>query len=456
VDVALNWLWQGGVVALAAAAIFQMIPRSRPRARYGLAWAALAAVAVLPAVPLLGSALASPAAGPSALAVPPVAMPVAWWTSAAAALAAWALWAAVSASRTVLAILTLRRMRSQARHFPANVEAQLLHWSRVRTAGRRARLALSPGVRTAAVLGGRIPLIAVAPALVERLTPADLDRVVVHEWAHVQRRDDVAQIGARMLDAVAGWHPAVWWLERRLHIEREAACDDTAVHVTGSAKAYAACLTALAAMPADRFRVAALAVASGSGFGERVRRIVAVRAPTPARASGLMPAAGTVTVAAVTTLIGHMEIVRAIPALAAPRATIADRALPGASPVKAPADSEPPAGITRMPIQALEAAPIRFQEKATPAEAPPAGTGVVLPSTAIPLSGAPFALPDPDVAGMPAPASIPSAPPPSVTNAPFWAAAADAGRAVGAGSEQAAAATAGVFTRFAKRVARSF
>ena len=29
--------------------------------------------------------------------------------------------------------------------------------------------------------------------------------------------------------ALAGWHPAVWWLERQLRIEREVACDEIAV-----------------------------------------------------------------------------------------------------------------------------------------------------------------------------------------------------------------------------------
>ena len=38
---------------------------------------------------------------------------------------------------------------------------------------------------------------------------------------------------------VAGWHPALWWIERRLHLEREIACDEIAVPLTGSAKAYA-------------------------------------------------------------------------------------------------------------------------------------------------------------------------------------------------------------------------
>ena len=86
------------------------------------------------------------------------------------------------------------------------------------------------------MLGFGSPIIALAPRLLTELSAPDLDRVLVHEWAHVQRRDDLAQLVQHIVRAIAGWHPAVWWLERRLDFEREAACDEVAVDVTGSRK----------------------------------------------------------------------------------------------------------------------------------------------------------------------------------------------------------------------------
>src|SRR4029434_10138006 len=109
------------------------------------------------------------------------------------------------------------------------------------------------------------PQIAIAPALVGQLNTLDLDRVLVHEWAHVQRRDDIGQLVPRLFWIVVGWHPAAWWFERQLEFEREAACDELAVSVTGSAKGYAGCLALLAALPhASAAPVPALAVASPS------------------------------------------------------------------------------------------------------------------------------------------------------------------------------------------------
>ena len=93
---------------------------------------------------------------------------------------------------------------------------------------------ISDNVSSAAVFGIWSPVIAVGPSLLARLSDEDLDRVVIHEWAHVQRRDDVdlLQVVTR---ALVGWHPGVWWIDRQLHMEREAACDERAIRLTNTA-----------------------------------------------------------------------------------------------------------------------------------------------------------------------------------------------------------------------------
>ena len=58
-DAVLNWLWQGALVALAAAALLRATPRCPARTRYCAVWAACIVVLVLPCVPFLLSA-ASP------------------------------------------------------------------------------------------------------------------------------------------------------------------------------------------------------------------------------------------------------------------------------------------------------------------------------------------------------------------------------------------------------------
>ena len=145
----------------------------------------------------------------------------------------------------------------------------------MRDRGRRTRLVVSSGVPAAAVLGWGSPVIAVAPAFVRRLGDEEIDRAVIHEWAHVQRHDDLLNLVQIGVLALAGWHPAVWWLERQLRIEREVACDEIAVAVTGNPKRYAASLTAMATLlPGRQHLASAVGVFSSPTLRTRILRIL--------------------------------------------------------------------------------------------------------------------------------------------------------------------------------------
>jgi len=112
-------------------------------------------------------------------------------------------------------------------------ELRMHRWTEMRTKGRPVQMVISDRVRSAAVLIGAPPTIALAPALLKHLDDDHLDCVAIHEWAHVQRRDDIGLLVQMLVQVVAGWHPAVWWLDRQLSIEREVACDEIAIGVTG-------------------------------------------------------------------------------------------------------------------------------------------------------------------------------------------------------------------------------
>jgi beta-lactamase regulating signal transducer with metallopeptidase domain len=63
--------------------------------------------------------------------------------------------------------------------------------------------------------------------------------VMLHELAHVERRDCLTQMVASVACVVYWPHPAVWWMAHRLRVERELACDDLVLSVGTSPRDYA-------------------------------------------------------------------------------------------------------------------------------------------------------------------------------------------------------------------------
>jgi beta-lactamase regulating signal transducer with metallopeptidase domain len=70
--------------------------------------------------------------------------------------------------------------------------------------------------------------------------------VLLHEMAHVSRRDCLTQFLASVAAAVYWPHPGVWWLVRRVRVERELACDDRVLSIGTGPRAYAEHLLELA------------------------------------------------------------------------------------------------------------------------------------------------------------------------------------------------------------------
>ena len=477
-EAVLNWLWQGCVVAMACAAMLRVLERARANVRYVVCWAALLLVGGLPWLPSLATFFSTGlSTAPAAEAVfstqdaVMVSLPDAWWTSALVMLTAWIAWAGVSTIRFASAMAAIRRARARAGAFPSQVESVLPHWNRVRLQGRRAALVVSDSVTTAAALGCGTPMIAVAPSLVKTLDATELDRVLIHEWAHVQRRDDLVHILQILVRVVAGWHPAVWWIDRRLHVEREMACDEMTVAITGSPKSYAACLLKLASLRGSgRPMLAAPAVFKAPGLRARVTKIVSPHrwiAPVWSRS---LAAAIVVALGLMSAGVGRLTLVEAS-TLALPFESLAkpilhprmDLTVP---PVAAPTTSEP-AEMRRSRRQSAPSAqpsqepaaptPSPSPQSHPPAPSPQAPATVNAVDTTLPVTHGSDELP-----GVPQTAVV-SRPPEAAANteaadpsrAP-WNVASDAGKAVGRKSKDAGVATAGFFNRFARRVAGSF
>jgi hypothetical protein len=80
----------------------------------------------------------------------------------------------------------------------------------------------------------------------QELSPDELNQILLHELAHLRRYDDWTNLAQKVVKALFFFHPAVWWIEKRVSLEREMACDDAVLAETASPRAYAECLAHLA------------------------------------------------------------------------------------------------------------------------------------------------------------------------------------------------------------------
>ncbi len=315
-----HFLWQGAAVALVVAILLHVLPVRRAQHRYLIY---LFALIVMAACPVVTFALMQPAErvattddGPTVeIATPPEAdvepepiasemptefgnpivarsfpsvvspeslpevpeaaelprpPPVTWneWLAAAVdlvqpyALVLWIAGVLLLAARLSLCWLHVRWLARGRRMIPAELAA------RAATLSKRLGLRFPPRVyasektREAIVMGLWRPLVLLPVAWLTETTPDVLEAVIAHELAHVRRFDLWVNLLQRFMETFLFYHPAVWWLSRRLSVEREMCADEMAVDATNERLAYATALEQL-----GRMRLGQTAPQFGAGVG---------------------------------------------------------------------------------------------------------------------------------------------------------------------------------------------
>lgn len=124
-----------------------------------------------------------------------------------------------------------------------------------------------------AAIGWFKPIVLLPATALSGLTPAQLEAVILHELAHIQRFDCLVNLFQIAAETVLFYHPAVWLVNRFIRNEREHCCDDTAVRLSGDPGNYA---RALALMETWR-STPALALGANSGvLKQRIARILGI------------------------------------------------------------------------------------------------------------------------------------------------------------------------------------
>ena len=189
---------------------------------------------------------------------------------------------------------------------------------------RPVRVLLSPSARVPLTWGIRRPRL-VLPADAASWTAARLRVVLLHELAHVLRRDARSRLLGEVATRLLWFHPLAWSAARRLSLESEHACDDLVLSRNVSPAVYVEELIALVRRLRHRRRP--LPVLAATGARDLERRFLAIvdhRRPRSAPPRALAAATAVAVLALATGLAGF----------ASPQQVDRDSSLAGATEIR--------------------------------------------------------------------------------------------------------------------------
>jgi beta-lactamase regulating signal transducer with metallopeptidase domain len=273
--VAVATIWQGALIACGLAIFLRLAPHTTAANRF-VAWsAAFITLVSLPLISLIPNISASLGAGVSVATREAVSRP--WFSidSRWGFLIA-ALWVAAALVRGVdLAIHSFRLRKLWKDAIPVDIDIRLTNMLAGTPSARHrgpVKVCTTTTLQRPAVIGFFKPRILIPDWLLARLTPGELEQIVLHEAEHLRRHDDWTNLFQKLCLVLFPLNPALMWIEHRLCREREMACDDGVIRITHAPRAYAACLASLAERGLQQ-RAEALSLGAWQRRPELVHRV---------------------------------------------------------------------------------------------------------------------------------------------------------------------------------------
>jgi beta-lactamase regulating signal transducer with metallopeptidase domain len=270
-DRMLNSVLEGTALTLFGWILVKVFRKQNSSTRFAVWFSCLVGIAVLPffhsATGVAGSVAFLGATHP------------AFWLPSSWAFEIFMVWAVIAGAglaKISFGFWQLKRLRRSCRAIdPTSLDTALQQTLNAYGSSRAVAVCTSDRVRVPAAIGFLHPAIVFPPWAWRELSTFELDSVLLHELAHLQRRDDWTNLAQEILRAIFFFHPALWLVGRGLSLEREMACDDFVLAGTSNARAYAQCLVSVAEKSFLR-RGLALAQAVAGKMRDTTRRVVRI------------------------------------------------------------------------------------------------------------------------------------------------------------------------------------
>jgi uncharacterized protein YjbI with pentapeptide repeats/beta-lactamase regulating signal transducer with metallopeptidase domain len=161
--------------------------------------------------------------------------------------ALWLLSAVVIAVRLAVDLILLERLKRDSLPLPIEFRDQMERWVKAAYGNaREVRICVSERIEVPVAVGLFDSMILLPQHLLSELSAGELDRISLHELAHLHRGDDWTNSVQRFAQTLLFFNPAVRFVGAQLDLEREVACDDWVLSLTGEVRPYATCLTRMA------------------------------------------------------------------------------------------------------------------------------------------------------------------------------------------------------------------
>ena len=161
---------------------------------------------------------------------------------------AWGVAALALVVRLTVALVRLERLKQDAMPLGMEYRDQLVQWQRLDAHDRDVRICVTDGIEVPVAVGLFDAMVLLPQHLLAEFDAQEIDQISLHELAHLLRHDDWSNGLQRIISALLFFNPAVWFIARQMDIEREVACDDYVLELTGAVRTYAFCLTKMAEM----------------------------------------------------------------------------------------------------------------------------------------------------------------------------------------------------------------
>jgi uncharacterized protein YjbI with pentapeptide repeats/beta-lactamase regulating signal transducer with metallopeptidase domain len=279
--IVVNALWEGALLTFAVWALVRSWPRLNASTRYAIWSATLAAVVVVPIAttlpfltfatdkpatsapltaatakgmaraPSVTRALTTPIGRHSAFGLPAPVLPPRFKIalSVPVAIGIFVLWGVLAIAaivRLAFGLYRLERLKRDALPLPVEYRDAMERWMQANKGSREVRLCVSDETDVPVAVGLFDSMILIPRSLLERLSAPEVDQISLHELAHLRRADDWTNGFQRVALALLAWNPAALFIAQQLDLEREVACDDYVLSLTGTVRPYALCLTKMA------------------------------------------------------------------------------------------------------------------------------------------------------------------------------------------------------------------